>query len=369
LPDDEQAALDLLKNRQIQVDEHGMLQPIETEHRDFLGDNERPILETTPAEPEPEENPAGAPFDLSKFALTPPTMGGTLTANSRPEGFEPSTDPLTVDKTKPQILSHERPGANKPESDQKQVEPDTDSAQKAEFAAAPEASKPTPESKPPEAARESEPQPKLEPAASEEPTPPVVPDAAPEPLIAPAFPMPTEAAAPAQSPKTLEDLEKEVHSAHLAAQHDDPAPSAPEAPAPLAAGSFPAPVDLAPPTSEAHPALQAALQETQNMPAPSTTPEPVSEPVGTPGGSLQAQPLTAAEMATAAPVAPEPAAIALPTDPNTPPPELQAQTMDMPLPSAINMPAPNMTPTTSSPTPNASTAPPVPPPFMPPINT
>jgi hypothetical protein len=366
LPEDEQAAMDLLKNRQIQVDEHGSLQPIETEHRDFLGDNDHPLIEQTVATPDPEENPAGAPFDLSKFALTPPSMGGTLTANSRPEGFEPSTDPMTMGKdSKPQILSHEHPGASKDDVEQKPAEPASKSDKK---------SVPKAEVRPAEEHAEPRPQTEQKPAKPDSLTTPTAgPEAASEPLIAPAFPMPTEAPVPtaatepSQPAKTLQDLEKEVHSAHVEAANAGSAPL-PEPVATPGDGSFPSPADLAAPASDAHPALQAALQETRNMPVPESTSMPVPEPsAATPGGQLQAQPLTAAEMAAPATPVPKPTVPAQPTTANVPEPELQAQTMDMPLPT-LNMPAPNTTSATSSPAPNASTAPPVPPPFVPPIN-
>jgi len=341
LPQDEQEAMDLLKNRQIQVDEHGTLQPIETEHRDFLGDDSHPLIEQTPAEPDPEENPAGAPFDLSKFALTPPSMGGTLTANSRPEGFEPSTDPLTVAKSKPQILSHERPGGNKPESDKKSADVSDNS----------------------EPSKEKMPTPKS--ATSE------VEKSAPNPLIAPAFPMPTEAPTPATS-KTLEDLEKEVHSAHVEAKDTPkPGPSSPPATpapgfsAPTTPGGFPSPADLAAPASDAHPALQAALQETQPAPEPTMSPSVSDAPV-TPGGQLQAQPLSAVDMAVPAPTAEPPAPVPAPSTPHAEAPPLEAQTMDMPLPQTLSMPAPSAAPASSSPAASPTAPPPVPPPMMPP---
>lgn len=42
----------------------------------------------------------------SRMALHPPTLGGTLTANSRPEDLEPSTDPMSA-AAQSKILSHE----------------------------------------------------------------------------------------------------------------------------------------------------------------------------------------------------------------------------------------------------------------------
>ena len=366
LPADEQAALDLLKDRKIEVDEHGTLQPIETEHRDFLGDNEQPLIGTPSAAPEPEENPAGAPFDLSKFALTPPTMGGTLTANSRPEGLDPSVDPLSASKGAAPILSHDRPGAGS-EEPQTPSEPEKP---KPENPAEPVVERPAPV-----AAQESV-APVAPAAETPTSTPPMPPEAtattpAPDPLIAPAFPQapaPPVAAEASPSPaKTLEDLEKELHSPHVAAASPTAAPevSAPETPQP-APNDLPNPADLAAPAEEAHPALQAALADAdKSAPAPEQA-ESKAETPTTPGGDLQAAPLSAAEMAPPAP--------ALEPEPQEPTssknkedgPKLEAQTMDMPLPQALNMPAPSTTSSTGSPSASPTAPPPVPPPLMPP---
>lgn len=93
---------------QIHIDEQGQLHKleIEKEKRDFLGD---PSLagEAGATVPENDERPSGAPPEPSKFVLTPPTLGGTLTANSSPEGLDPATDPLSESKAvQPTILTH-----------------------------------------------------------------------------------------------------------------------------------------------------------------------------------------------------------------------------------------------------------------------
>lgn len=89
---------------QIHIDEQGQLHNIEKEHRDFLG-GPGPTGEAGASVPEDDERPSGAP---PKIVLTPPTLGGTLTANSRPEGLDPATDPLSQPATdaRQPILTH-----------------------------------------------------------------------------------------------------------------------------------------------------------------------------------------------------------------------------------------------------------------------
>lgn len=94
---------------QIHIDEQGQLHKLEIdkEKRDFLGDPSSAVPETAALSSEDEERPSGAPMEPSKFVLTPPTLGGTLTANSRPEGLDPATDPLSEPKgVQPTILTH-----------------------------------------------------------------------------------------------------------------------------------------------------------------------------------------------------------------------------------------------------------------------
>lgn len=44
-----------------------------------------------------------------KLVVNPPSLGGTLTANSRPEGLDPSTDPMTLSPVNGPLLSHDVP--------------------------------------------------------------------------------------------------------------------------------------------------------------------------------------------------------------------------------------------------------------------
>lgn len=117
----------------IHIDEEGELRAPEE-----ANDNSStpPALVETPAEPEQEaadvaEEPAGQPeeeTDLdnqkedvlppkkndkkskhSKIVLDPPSLGGTLTANGKPEKADPSTDPLSLPPLGGPLLSHNPP--------------------------------------------------------------------------------------------------------------------------------------------------------------------------------------------------------------------------------------------------------------------
>lgn len=58
--------------------------------------DEQPKLEAVPPEPIDVLSPG------PKLILDPPSLGGTLTANSSPEGLDPSVDPLTLSANEPQ---------------------------------------------------------------------------------------------------------------------------------------------------------------------------------------------------------------------------------------------------------------------------
>jgi hypothetical protein len=101
---------------QIHIDEQGQLHKIEKEDRSFLA-GPGPGGEAGSTVPEDLERPSGAPTESPKFVLTPPTLGGTLTANSRPEELEPATDPLSqaaADQHQP-ILTHNASVASMPQ--------------------------------------------------------------------------------------------------------------------------------------------------------------------------------------------------------------------------------------------------------------
>jgi nanoRNase/pAp phosphatase (c-di-AMP/oligoRNAs hydrolase) len=139
-----------------------------------------------------------------KLVTEPPTLGGTLTANTQAEGLDPVTDPLSMPRSEDaKILS--RDDSTLPSSPDP-VEP----------------VQPTPPEPP---------TPPLEPPTTPEPTPeeqPAPAEPAPEPAPAqpepPAEPQAPEEAAPANTSGTLADLEASVHSDHLnAGEHLDAA--------------------------------------------------------------------------------------------------------------------------------------------------
>lgn len=76
---------------EIHIDEHGTLIPVD---------------ESSKTEPEHDDVP-----ENPKIVLNPPTLGGTLTANSNPEGLDPSTDAMTLPVVKSPLLSHDSPPA------------------------------------------------------------------------------------------------------------------------------------------------------------------------------------------------------------------------------------------------------------------
>lgn len=159
---------------QIHIDREGYLKPLE---------------EAKPEPPEDEEKPSGSPF-----VLHPPSLGGTLTANSRPEDLAPSTDSLSLPPVSGPLLSHDAPPA----------QPDTAQPQES---VVPPAAKPEPHHDEPFAPQNK---------AS---------DGYPDPYIETT---PTE-----DAPQTLADIEKAVDSPHVqqagATGKDDEPPALGEA--------------------------------------------------------------------------------------------------------------------------------------------
>jgi nanoRNase/pAp phosphatase (c-di-AMP/oligoRNAs hydrolase) len=93
---------------QIDIDEHGTL----------VSAKERQKLQEEKAKAPSDGNP--------KLVTKPPVLGGTLTANSRPEGLDPSTDPMTLPAVSGPLLSHAEPadGKNTPEKKTDKVDPE-----------------------------------------------------------------------------------------------------------------------------------------------------------------------------------------------------------------------------------------------------
>lgn len=99
---DEREALDYLKERKVEDNTHTRLEPL---HRSDE------VLEAPKIVPEPSRAEAGEPGEASevvssRFALTPPTMGGTLTANL-PNNDEAYDSLLSDQKPTGPILSHD----------------------------------------------------------------------------------------------------------------------------------------------------------------------------------------------------------------------------------------------------------------------
>jgi hypothetical protein len=153
--------------------------------------------EEKPAEsPKKEENSSGL-VGGSRFMNEPPSMGGMLTANSQPEGFEPSTDPFSMPASEePKLLN--RDGTPKHE-EEKLPDVVADNL-------VPDAPKPQEQ---PEEEKKPEPL-----QLNTEPTPPTPPKPAPEPEERDAALPPPPIMPPAPG-TTLTDIEASVNSPHL----------------------------------------------------------------------------------------------------------------------------------------------------------
>lgn len=88
----------------IRIDDNGNLPGSRGEgEREFLsGPDPNDATGVLPSMEE-EERPSGSPH----LVFSPPTMGGTLTANSRPEDLDPSTDPLSSRGRDTPLLAHD----------------------------------------------------------------------------------------------------------------------------------------------------------------------------------------------------------------------------------------------------------------------
>jgi hypothetical protein len=178
-------------------------EPTEAELEQIHIDREgylKPLAEATEAKSEDEEKPSGSPF-----VLNPPVLGGTLTANSRPEDLTPSTDPLSLPPVGGPLLSHDsgpaKAGGNEQEESSRP--------------GLPEPALPQPETPPP--AEPFAPQNKPD-------------DGYPDPYIETSE----------SSPQTLAELEQAVDSPHV-----QDAESAPAEPQPAEPDAAPPPLDEA----------------------------------------------------------------------------------------------------------------------------
>lgn len=184
-----------------------------------------------PEAQQPEDKP-------SRLILQPPTLGGTLTANTKAEGLDPSTDPLTLPSVDSPLLTHEK--------DDKPTDILAPLSEQTEQPEAP-ATEPEPEQQP-------EPQPASEPSPSQEA--PSVDPPAPEPPVPPE-PAPAPPPAPASDRQTLTELEAAVDSPHL-----DAVP-----PADVPASPVPGPDAATAALEAAHQAIDTAASELPEKPA------------------------------------------------------------------------------------------------------
>ena len=99
------------KLEQIHIDDEGIIKTA-----DQIDAMKQKVVEPLPDVSATEDR------DQSRLITQPPTLGGTLTANSTPEGLDPSTDPLGLSAKPSPLLSHETSSAadnplNKPLDD------------------------------------------------------------------------------------------------------------------------------------------------------------------------------------------------------------------------------------------------------------
>lgn len=165
----------------------------------------------------------------SRLILQPPTLGGTLTANTKAEGLDPSTDPLTLPAVDSPLLSHE-----------KDDKPTDMLAPLDEPTAQPPAPEPLPEPTP-------------EPSQAQEP--PAV-DSVADPLVS-SEPAPEQPQAAVSDTQTLTELETAVDSPHLDAA----------LPADVPISSAPGPDAAAAALEAAHQAFDTAASELPEKPA------------------------------------------------------------------------------------------------------
>lgn len=208
------------------------------------------------------EEPPKLDLDPNKFALTPPSMGGTLTASSEPD--QPGVPGAAISHDHPQILKHDAISQTPPPS------PFDAQAAEAEPAVAPLPPVPTAmaEASPPEP-------PESTPSLAE---PPQALMAAPlldggAPMIPPAPEAPVSAEADDGS-QTLADIERSVNSAHT----DGVTLSSPDAPGVLPADDpVLKPADM--PLGSLIPGLPATPAPAAPTPVSTTPPPPVPPPL------------------------------------------------------------------------------------------
>lgn len=115
---EEAAALELLKERKVEMDDRAKIQPLRSEGQ-FLG--EEPKIKLKDAKPlSVDEKHAAEMLDSTKFALTPPSMGAALNSTEEDKGSADAgvLDAPTASMAAPvendtPLLSHSAPGREK----------------------------------------------------------------------------------------------------------------------------------------------------------------------------------------------------------------------------------------------------------------
>jgi len=214
---DEQDALDFLKEHKVSDNVHSRLKPVHSAV-DLMRSEDAPKI--VPDKHHDEAQVPGAGIDdaiNTRFARTPPSMGGTLTANMPDDNEDGSLASILNDNKSGPMLSHAAPGAS--HSEEPEPETPIEQPQEPETIKLPQLVMPdTPPQ--PEISRDL---PKLDAAPLIEPVEDNSEEKSPE---------PEEPSQPQFA--TLEDLEKQVHAHEEASKSavDMPAPTGVKLPAP-----------------------------------------------------------------------------------------------------------------------------------------
>ena len=185
-------------------------------------DTPPPAVEQTPAKPLPDQNSStnGSLTGGPKLMTEPPTLGGTLTANSRQTDIDPVTDPLSIPDTgNDQTLTHDTPGddVKAPDVMPLQANP-MPQPPSPPLPAAPPSLMPPPLNwtPPPTAPTPPPPPPPLPPPPPPIPTPqPQPPTSPPSPPASPVVPTSGGTSEGQDEDETLSDIEQAVGSAHI----------------------------------------------------------------------------------------------------------------------------------------------------------
>ena len=293
--------------------------PQDSDTLDFAS---RPLLPDSPEEASTEKDETD---DSSRSLITePPTFGGTLTANSRPE----DTGTTSVNMM-PEDGSSAN-GATPPMTLPVPPAPVTPDSTVADEPSSPITTEP-------EQAAPSEPAepPVAEPVAPSQPTPSVEPVVDSSPQSQPAAPVfqPPVPPAPAEPAETLTELEQSVHSDHLA----DNQQATNESEIDKARDEVMRALSEQPSTL---PPIEALNAQTVDLDKPAPTPE---YPAAAAPQPVSINPPEQAPFASS------------PAD----------KPLDMPLPPTIALPPAQAQPPTDSPSDSPDSPPPVPPPFLP----